>query len=265
MACEDAGWTRTGGPPPVLLLHGAVQTGAVWRSQVAALAPTRRVLVPDLRGHGRTPLGDARVSVERFASDAFELLDAHAVERASICGVSLGGMVALEMARRAPERVASLVLANTPTSLTPLGWLRRLVDRLDPQDALPTALRLLGRRTTARIGLAAASRIVGPHWVGRSARVHFIRGFERMSPEAIAAAYTAIVEARPVDPSGIDCPVLLVAGEHDAPSILAQTEGLAGKLRRAERRTIPAGHVAPLDDPEAFNRIVLDFLDRRGA
>lgn len=95
------------------------------------------MIVPDLRGHGDTPLGHRRFTVEQLADDAFVLLDALGINRAAVCGVSLGGMVALEMADRSTHRVASVVLSNTPTSLTTLVWLgaggvRRLARRPGP-------------------------------------------------------------------------------------------------------------------------------------
>lgn len=252
------------GRPPLLLLHGAVQTLSIWEAQFTALGGVRRLVAPDLRGHGETTSGSRRLTVDCLADDALALMDALEIESATVCGVSLGGMVALEMADGRPDRISSLVLANTPTSLTSTDWLRSLVDWLDPQDLLPFAFRLLGRRRAARIGLAMASRVVGPHWVGPTARRHFIEGFSNMAPEAIVATYRAIVEARPVDPASIRCPVLLMEGKSDAPSIKEQMDGLAEDLRRARMETVPGGHVASLDDPKAFNRVLVDFLARRG-
>lgn len=246
--------------PPLLLLHGAVQTRRIWEAQFAALGGVRRLVAPDMRGHGATTLGSRRLTVERLADDALALMDTLEIETAAVCGVSLGGMVALEMAERRPDRISSLVLANTPTSLTSTGWLRSLVDWLDPQDALPFAFRLLGRRGAARLGLALASRVVGPHWVGPTARRHFIDGFANMAPEATVATYRAIVEARPVDPSAIRCPVLLVKGKADAPSIIGQMDALAEDVGHAHVETVPGGHVASLDDPVAFNRVLARFL-----
>ncbi|NDW05707.1 alpha/beta fold hydrolase [Jiella sp. 40Bstr34] len=245
-----------------MLLHGAVQTRTIWQDQFEALAGTRRLVAVDLRGHGETMLGSRRMSVEQMAADALAILDALQIRQAAICGVSLGGMVALELAERTPDRIASLILANTPTSLTSTRWLRSLVDRVDPQDLLPFAFRLFGRKRAARLGLALASRLVGPHWVGTTARRHFIDGFARMSPKAIVATYRAIVEARPVDAASIRCPILLIEGNADATSVNAQMDELGAQTPHARIETMPAGHVASLDDPAAFNRLLLRFLDR---
>jgi 3-oxoadipate enol-lactonase len=247
---------------PLLFLHGAVQTRRIWDAQVAALASSRRLLSLDLRGHGETSLGTKRMSIEQLAADALELLNKLHIDQVAVCGISLGGMVALEMGERAPDRISSLVLANTPTSLSSTRWLRGLIDWMDPQDFLPFAFRLFGQRRTARIGLAVASRVTGPHWVGATARRHFIQSFVSMSPEAIVATYRAIVDARPVDPASIKCPILLIKGNGDAPSINAQMDELAEETRHAHVETMTAGHVASLDDPEAFNRLLIEFLGK---
>jgi len=247
---------------PLVFLHGAVQTRVIWEAQVAAMSGTRRVVSCDLRGHGETTLGSRRMSVERLAVDTLTLLDELHIDRVAVCGISLGGMVALEMAEHAPGRVASLILSNTPTSLSSNRWLRGVVDWLDPQDLLPFAFRLLGQKRTARIGLAIASGVVGPQWVGATARRHFIHGFSTMTPEAIVATYRAIVDARPVDPKLIRCPTLLITGNGDAPSINAQMDELARETRNAHVQTMTAGHVASLDDPTAFSRLLMEFLER---
>ena len=262
---EDTGSLAGSERPPLLLLHGAVQTRRIWRDQIDALAPDRRVIAPDLRGHGETTLGTKRLTVEQLADDALGLLDALGLQSASVCGISLGGMVALDMASRAPDRVRVLALANTPTAPASSRWLRRLVDRIDPQDLLPPVLRLVGGALGARIGLAIASRVVGPHWVGAQARRHFIEGFRTMPPQTIRFTYRAIVEARPADVTPIACPALLIAGRDDAPPILSQTEELADELPRARLEWIRAGHVSSLDDPECFNRLLRAFLEAHGA
>lgn len=251
-----------GEAPPLLLLHGAVQTRAIWSAQVEALAGSRRILVPDLRGHGHSPLGETPLTIGSMAEDVLALMASLGIETAVVCGVSLGGMIALEMAAREPDRVCALVLANTPRSLTALPWLRRSIAALDPQRLLYPVFRLMGRERSARAGLALARLLVGPQWVGRTARHHFIEGFARMPDEAIVSTYGAIVDYHPVDPARIRCPTLVVEGDDDAGSIRAQGQELAKRLRRARRIVLDAGHVAPLDDPQAFNSTLRAFLAR---
>ncbi|WP_244491973.1 alpha/beta fold hydrolase [Aureimonas sp. AU12] len=245
---------------PVLLLHGAVQTRAIWQAQVEALEGTRRVVVPDLRGHGATPLGSAPFDIGAMAGDCVALLDALAIRRVIVVGVSLGGMIALELACRRPDRVEAIVIANTPRALVVTRWMRRILAALGPQRLLYPTFRLLGQARSARIGLWLAGLLVGRHWVGKTARRHFIAGFSTMQPQAIVATYRAIVECEPVDPRDIRCPCLVVEGADDAGTIREQSETIDRLAPRARRVEMPAGHVANLDDPRRFNAILTRFL-----
>ncbi|MFN3875246.1 MAG: alpha/beta fold hydrolase, partial [Flavobacteriales bacterium] len=100
--------------PAIVFLHGFPHDGGLWHSQVARFAPHRRVLAPDMRGFGRDrrPL-PAAMTMEAYAEDARALMDAEGIGRAVLCGLSMGGSVALAFAERWPERLSGLVLCNT--------------------------------------------------------------------------------------------------------------------------------------------------------
>ncbi|MBB4005121.1 alpha/beta fold hydrolase [Aurantimonas endophytica] len=245
---------------PVLCLHGAVQTKSVWRPQIAGLASDYRLLAPDLRGHGET-LGDTTaMSVESLAVDAFGFLDALGIERAALCGVSLGGMVALEMAAHRPARVAAMVLADTPLALSLHGPLRAALEWLGPQRILPAAFALLGQHRTARWGIAGAKRIFGEEWVGADAERHFVEGFSTMPADAVVAAYAAIVAADPAAIRALDIACLVIIGRHETQLVIDHAGEIARRIGRAEIVTVEAGHVSNLDAPEAFNAAVASFL-----
>jgi 3-oxoadipate enol-lactonase len=247
---------------PLLCLHGAVQTKTVWRGQMDGLAERYRVLAPDLRGHGET-LGDTRdMTVEGLAEDSFRFLDALGVESAALCGVSLGGMVALEMAARAPERVATLVLADTPLALS-LHWpVRAALEWLGPQRILPVLFAVLGQHRTARWGIAGAKRIFGDGWVRADAERHFVAGFSSMPAEAVVAAYAAIVAADPAAIRALDIACLVIIGSDETQLVIDHAGEIARRIGRAEIVTVEAGHVSNLDAPDAFNAAVAAFLAR---
>ncbi|UIJ71812.1 alpha/beta fold hydrolase [Aurantimonas sp. HBX-1] len=246
--------------PPVLCLHGAVQTKSVWRPQIDGLAGDYRMLAPDLRGHGET-LGDTTgMSVESLAADAFGFLDALSIERAVLCGVSLGGMVALEMAAQRPARVAAMVLADTPLALSLHGPLRAALEWLGPQRILPAAFALLGQHRTARWGIAGAKKIFGAEWVGADAERHFVEGFSSMPADAVVAAYAAIVAADPAAIRALDIACLVVIGRHETQLVIDHAGEIARRIGRAEIVTVEAGHVSNLDAPQAFNAAVAAFL-----
>jgi pimeloyl-ACP methyl ester carboxylesterase len=102
-----------GGGIPLILIHAFPFDGRMWDSQRGTLSAGRRLLVPDLRGFGRSPLPKSPHSIDEHARDVAEFLATNSVERTVLCGLSMGGYVALAFAALFPERLAGLVLADT--------------------------------------------------------------------------------------------------------------------------------------------------------
>ena len=246
---------------PLLLLHGAVQTRAIWDGQVLALAGHRRVIAPDLRGHGETEGAFAKLTVEQLAEDAFGLLDALGIDRAIVGGVSLGGMVALQMAAERPDRIAALVVADTPLALSLKPFARAVVETVGPQRLLAPVFRLFGQRRTGRIGLFLVRLACGKRWVGAEAERQFLKGFGGMAPAAIIATYGAVVAADPAVIRNLSMPCLVVVGRRETSLVLEHAEIIARRIEDAEIVRLDAGHVANLDDPAGFTDAVEAFLE----
>ena len=255
-----------GAGPPIVFLHGATQDLTVWARQVRRFGRTRRALAFDARGHGGTRLGDdvrrEGLSLEIMARDCLAIMDASGIERAVLCGVSMGGMVALQVAARAPERVSALVLANTPLALSLSPRVLRIIDLLSPYAILPPLFRLIEPTRLARIGLGAAELMFGRGWARAPSSTRFERAFATMGPESITETYRAICEARLPDLSRVRCPVLVVTGTDEADMIFRHAAEIARRVGVAELRTVPGGHVTNLDSPDAFNRALAGFFER---
>lgn len=245
---------------PLLLLHGAVQTRAVWDAQFLDFAQHRRVIAPDLRGHGETQGPSADMTIEQLAEDAFDLLDALGVDKAVVCGISLGGMVALEMATMRPRRIAALVVSDTPLALSLRPLARAILQTLGPQRLLAPIFRVFGQRRTGRIGLALVRRICGKGWVGAVAERHFLKGFGGMAPAAIIATYGAIVAADPAPIRQLAMPCLVLVGRREASLVLEHAKIIAHRIEGAKIVLLDAGHAANLDDPGGFNAAVDAFI-----
>ena len=113
-------YTRSAGDGvPVVLLHAFPLSSAMWLGQREGLSGVCRVITPDLRGFGGSPLGDEEPSLAVMADDVAETLDAEGIERAVIGGQSMGGYVTMEFCRRYPERVLGVILADTKASADP--------------------------------------------------------------------------------------------------------------------------------------------------
>ena len=254
--------------PPLLLLHGATQDHTIWSRQVRRFRRSHRTVAPDMRGHGATPLGpaieagEAVLSLDTLAEDALALMDALAIERAVVCGVSLGGMTALALAERAPERVEALVLANTPLALSLNRTLLRAIDWLNPYAVLVPLLRWTDPRGLARLGVRLLRLLLGRGWARPEAARRLIRAFGRMSPCALVEVYRTICEARLPDLTRVRCPVLVVTGVDETGMIFRHAAEIARRIGRAELVTLPGGHVTNIDAPDAFNDALDAFLAR---
>jgi pimeloyl-ACP methyl ester carboxylesterase len=240
----------------VLLLHGLGSSSSDWSFQWPAFAPTFRLLAVDLRGHGRSRPGPGRVRIEALAEDVAALL-AHLGEGpVHVLGLSLGGCVALALALRAPERVRSLVLINAFARL--------------PRPGPRRAARLL---TRLALLAAAPMRVVAAH----VARGLFPRPEQQALYEAAVAslsrtprrAYFAAMRALAFfdaegQLSAVRCPTLVVAGDRDFAVPRVAADRLARGIPGARLHVIAdSGHASNIDQPEALNRAVLEFLSGR--
>ncbi|HWP35003.1 MAG TPA: alpha/beta fold hydrolase, partial [Thermodesulfobacteriota bacterium] len=168
------------GAPPLLLLHSLGTSLHIWDPVVPALARLYRVVRCDLRGHGLTAGGidpaDPATTVDELAGDALGLLDALSIERAAVCGLSIGGMVALRMAARAPGRIEWLALCGTGYRIgTPQSWAERAA-------------------AVAREGLAALADALVARWVTPeflAQRPAEVRGLTTMLVRTPADGYIA--------------------------------------------------------------------------
>jgi esterase len=124
--------TSSADGPPILLLHGLLGSCANWHGIARRLAEGHRVLVPDLRGHGRSPAGGG-ISYPAMAADLIHLLDTHGILRTTVIGHSMGGKVAMWLALTAPERVSALGVVD----MAPVAYPERLASLLAALRALP--------------------------------------------------------------------------------------------------------------------------------
>jgi pimeloyl-ACP methyl ester carboxylesterase len=230
----------------ILLTHGYSATGQMWSGQVEALAADYRLISWDLRGHGRSDSPDDLEAYREAAAveDMAALLDACGVARAVIGGLSLGGYLSLAFHAVHPERVRALLLFDTGP-----GYKKGSAREGWNQTSEATARRFEER------GLEALGR-------GDEVRISTHRSAKGL---ALAARGTLkqfdarVIESLPE----IRVPTLVLAGEDDRP-FLAATDYMAAKIPGAEKVILAgAGHAANIQQPEAFNKAVRSFLERR--
>lgn len=252
-----AGIDEAGGGPgtPILFLHGVGSDKSVWWPQLAHFGARRRAIAIDYPGYGESAMRDGATR-DDFAQAALDLLDALGIEKAHICGLSLGGVVAIAMHHLVSRRCASLVLADT-FAAHPEG--QAIFDRSIAASRAMTMAQLAEARAPALLGAAA----------GEAVRDEVIATMSRIEPAAYrqgaAAVWLADQQERVAQ---IAVPTLVIVGEEDLvtpPALsfeLARQVGTAASVRPlVEMVTInQAGHLANLEQPHAFNQGVGNFL-----
>lgn len=238
--------------PPLLLLHSLGTDLRVWDPQAEVLARSFRVIRPDLRGHGLTDVTPGPYSIGGMAGDLLALLDALGLRRVHVAGLSIGGMIAQELAAQASERVASLVLCDTAMAIPPPALWR-------------------DRAATVRAqGMAAIADAVLARWVTPGfARAPEARGLKAMllrtAPEGYAGAAEAIAAADLTQATrALRIPTLVLVGERDEATPRANAEALRDAISGAELKLIPdAAHIPTLERPDAVTEAILPFLSRQ--
>lgn len=238
------------GAPDLVLLHAIGTSLQMWAPQVPELSRDRRVISVDLRGHGRSPVPPGPYTMGELAGDVFAVLDRLGIERASICGLSLGAMVGMAMAASAPERVDRLVAAGVvavPSS--PTAWHER-------------AQRMLAG------GAAAISDLVVERWGYRdrdaSIAALVLGMLAATPPDGYAGCCEAIagMDLRPALPL-VTAPVLLLAGSEDPSAPPSAAREIAAAMPNARVAVIDgAAHLINVEAPAATTQAILEHLRR---
>jgi pimeloyl-ACP methyl ester carboxylesterase len=243
---------------PVLLVHGFPLDHSMWDSQIARLSERWRVIAPDLRGFGGSQIMPGTASMEQMAKDMAALLEALAIDEPIVlCGLSMGGYVALEFWRQNGPRLRGLVLCDTraaaDTQEAAAGRLET-VERVLRDGTQPLADAMLPKL------FAAATLERDPQTTARQRQKML-----DAHPEGVAAALRGMATRRDFrdDLANIVLPTLVIVGEQDAISPVDEMRAIAGAIPSAEFVILPgAGHMTPLEDPAGFNEAIEQFLTR---
>lgn len=243
--CYTGGRAPDPAKPAVVLLHGAGMDHTVW-TLVARhfIRHGRCVIAPDLPGHGRSG-GEPLATLEQMADWVIALLDALGIDKAALCGHSLGSLVALDAAARHPQRARALAMVGTTA---PMPVSRAILE--DSAANRHSAYDMLTQWGYSKAHQFGGNTNPGIWMIGATLRL-----FERSRPGVLNAdmnacnGYTAGVERA----SRVQCPVLLVLGAEDRLTPVRSTRALQGAFARADVRVLPgAGHTLMVEAPNAL-------------
>ncbi len=228
---------------PVVFVHGFPFSHAMWDAQMMALPQEIRAITYDVRGHGQSDAADGQFSIEYFVDDLIGLLDHLGIRQAVVCGLSMGGYVALRTAERHADRIRALVLCDTRSEA-------------DPNEA-----------KVKRAGQAKAVKQTGskPFAEGFVKAVFAPDTFQN-NPKAVETIKAIIEKTSPVAIAGtllsaINVPTLIMVGELDTLTPPAASESMHKLIKGSSLHVIPrAAHMSNLENTGDFNGHLIEFL-----
>ena len=244
---------RTDGDPahPCLVLCNSLGTDlSMWGAQADALASSLFVVRVDTRGHGQSGTGDAPFGIDRLGRDVIALLDHLQVERAAVCGVSMGGLVGQWLGMHYPQRVTRLVLANTAARIgSAEGWQARAA--------------LVRSEGMAAVADGAAARWFTPPFIERekAAVARMVDRLRAQDANGYAACCEALAQADlRAGVAAITVPTLVIAGEHDPVTTVDDGRWLQQQIAGASLATVAASHISNVEQPQQFTSLLHAFL-----
>jgi 3-oxoadipate enol-lactonase len=253
---RETRYLEAGAGQPVVLIHAFPFSADMWRPQLDRTPDGWRFITPDLRGFGGFPLtGEQAPTMDDYAADVLELMDALAIERAVIGGLSMGGYIAFALFRKASARFSGMILADTrPQTDTPEG--------LEGRRALLELARTSGVRAVAD---DLIPKLVGE--TSRRERPHVVDEVRRLIEASDLAGIDGAIHAlmsrqdSTADLGRVACPTLVIVGREDLVTPVQDAERMHEAISGSRIVVLPrAGHLSNLETPEEFSRALGDFL-----
>ena len=242
---------------PVVFLHGFPFSHEMWKGQIELLKNDFHVYAYDIRGHGRSFVGEAQFTVEHHVDDLIGLMDFWQLPKAIIIGLSMGGYITLRTLERNPDRFIAAVLCDTKSeSDTNEGKLKRF-----------ESMKAVREHGSAVFAEAFAKIVFAPEtFKTNPGAVSLIKNIIKGTPTlSIAGTLLALASRTDTTPSlsTIKVPTLILVGEKDVTTPPENSRMMQGKIPGSELHIIPnAAHMSNLENPTVFNEHLINFLRR---
>jgi len=251
----DLYYEEHGQDQPVLLIHGLGSSSLDWERQTPVFSTQYKVIALDLRGHGQSQKPSGPYSMSLLASDTAELIKSLGLGPVHLVGISLGGMIAFQLAVDSPELVKSMVIVNA----SPEMIVRTIKDRWQV-FMRNMIVRLFGMR---KMGEVLSQRMF-PKPEHEDIRQMFVERWAKNDPKAYMASMRSIINWSVADQlENIDIPTCVIAADQDYSS-LESKRSYVNRMPQAELVVIEdSRHATPVEHPEEFNKEVMLFLTKQ--
>ena len=239
-----------GDGPPVLLIHSLGANISMWREQIAALSDRYSCIAFDCRGHGDTSY-NSRFAVADVAGDHKAGLEMLGINACHVVGLAMGGPIALSLAAQWPSAVRSLVIADAFVDMREVGGAR-----------IPEWEKAIMATTMESFGRQYAKTRLMPS-APAAAHDDMTAAVAKVSPRAYIDTMKAIFEIEfSAEVAAVCAPTLVIFGDNDEVTPRHHSQAIVDGIPGAVLKTIPdAGHIANIDQPTVFNRLLTEFLD----
>ncbi|MBA3664927.1 MAG: alpha/beta fold hydrolase [Bacteroidetes bacterium] len=243
--------------PPVIFIHGFPFNKNIWSLQLELLKSNYRVIAYDIRGHGRSGSGDSPLSIDLFVDDLLHFIDGLELDKVLVCGLSLGGYIALNAIQKYPERFNALILCSTQCP----------ADSEKVREGREKKAELVVNKGIEAYADESIRSLFAP--TSFTARKEEVRSVRKMivnnTPSFIQKGLVALAERKETCStlSSIPVPVLILVGKDDTITPPSEAEYLNYNIRGSEMHVLPyAGHLANLENTHEFNDKLKKFIDR---
>lgn len=243
------------GKIPMIFLHGFPFDKSMWQGQLEFLKTDYRVIACDIRGFGKSTDEVTSLRIDLFSEDLIAFMNSLHIEKAIICGLSMGGFIALNAIQKFPDRFAALILCDTQC----------IADTAEVKAKRYKIIEDIAANGVTDFNEGFIKSVF--HTDSFSNKKELVESLRKVvfanSPHIISIGLTALAERTETCAalSSITVPTLIICGREDAVTPLAQSESMHAAIKGSVLKVIDdAGHVSNLEQPQLFNKYLLDFL-----
>lgn len=243
------------GKTPIIFLHGYPFDKTMWQAQFDSLSSSNRLIACDIRGFGKSKDEASPLSIDLFANDLIDFMDKLNIDKAVICGLSMGGFIALNAIKRSPNRFEALILCDTQCVADTIEVIAKRHGTIE--DIKMDGVKNFNEGFIKSV--FHKESIIGKKEIVRQLRAVVFSNSQHIIIEGLAALAERSETCSTL--GDIDIPTLIICGRADEVTPIARSEFMNKNIKGSVLRVIEnAGHVSNLEEPEEFNKYLREFL-----